>query len=411
MRPAMLAIRSERERTWPRILCGALRPMTGAIPLGPQLIEVAGDRIRSVRPATDADRGAPDVLDLAACTVVPGLIDAHTHLDFDVLAGNEGAQAAVDDATLLLRMVDRAAETLRHGVTAVRLLGSRAFLDIVLRRAVDAGDLPGPRMITATRGLTTSHSVSPNTLTVDGIDAIRRSIRENVARGADLVKIFHSGAIGSGEDATAPFFSFAELQAAVDEAHRYGRTVTAHAYGGVSVDECLEAGVDCIEHGFLMHRAQYDRAAEQGVWIVPTLGVLTAEPGIPELPHWSDEVRGRLLRGREMAWQSVGHLKASGVRFALGTDAIHGRVDLEALYGVKGGLSNLEALEAVTVSAAEVSGLRGEAGVIAPGAFADLVALGGDPLDDIAALQDVRAVVKGGAVALANTPLAPTAAS
>jgi imidazolonepropionase-like amidohydrolase len=376
--------------------------MDGTTPRGPQLVSLNGDRIGAIRPAAPGDRDLPDLLDLSHLTVVPGLLDAHTHLDFDVLAGNEAQQAAVDDPTLLLRMIDRGAANLRRGVTAVRLVGSRDFLDIALRRAFDAGDLPGPRMVTATRGITSSHSGGANSATADGADAIRRVIRENIRRGADLIKLFHGGVIGSGEDPCAPLFSEVELAAAVDEAHRHGRAVAVHAYGGRCVDECLVAGVDHIEHGLLMTAEQYDRAAERGTWIVPTLGVFVTEPGLPELPHWPAWIRERLLRAREASWRSVALLKASGARFALTTDAIHGEVAKEAIYGASAGLSNQEALAAVTSSAAALCGLAGKAGVVAPGAWADLLAIEGDPLEDLESLRRVRAVLKGGRLVVAS---------
>lgn len=386
------------------VLCGSLLPMNGSRPEGPQLLELAGGSVVAVRPARPEDRHQPHLLDLSSLTVVPGLIDAHTHLDFDVLASNEAAQAAVDDATLLLRMIDRGAVNLRRGVTAVRLVGSRNFLDIALRRAFDSGDLPGPRIVTATRGITSALSPSANNEAVDSPWAIRRVVRENIRRGADLIKIFHSGHIGGGEDSTAPLFSLEELAAAVDEAHRYGRAITAHAYGGQSVDECLATGVDHIEHGLLMTADQYARAAERGTWIIPTLGVFTTEPGIPELPHWSAPIRERLLKGREASWRSVALLKASGARFALGTDAIHGAAIEEARFAASAGLTNEEALAAITVSAAELCGLGGRAGVVAPGAYADLVAVAGNPLQDLRTLQRARVVLKGGRVVWSERP-------
>lgn len=393
----MLTIDDGNGRAPRRILCGKLLTMTSAPAEGPQLIELDGDKIVRVRPLGDDKAGEGD-LDLLRYTVLPGLIDAHTHLCFDVLAGNEPQQAAVSDSELLLRMVNRAAVNLKHGVTGVRLVGSRNFSDVALRKDIESGALPGPRIVTATRGINSSLTPFPNNPTVDGSEMMRRVIRENIHRGADLIKIFHSGSVGSGADSCAPIFSYAELCAAVDEAHRYGRTITAHAYGRLSVDECIEAGIDCIEHGFFMSPEQYARAAEKGIWIVPTLGVMTTEPGIPDMPHWSDFIRGRLMEARDATWKSIGLLKASGVKFALATDAIHGGVAKEAIMGGQGGLTNLEALTSITSAAADVSGWQGKAGVVVPGAWADILAVEGDPLEDLAALENVRAVVKGGRV-------------
>lgn len=382
--------------------------MDDAAPAGPQVVEISDGRVTAVRGVDDSlDRAAPGLLDLAAFTVMPGLVDAHTHLDFDVLAGNELQQAQADDIALALRMANRGKLNLECGVTALRLVGSRNFIDLAIRRSFDSGEAPGPRIVTSTRGLTSSLGAHPNNLTVDGPFAIRRAIRENISRGADLIKVFHSGVIGGGEDACAPLFTREELAAAVDESHRYGRPVAAHAYGGVSVDECIDLGVDVIEHGVFMTPEQYGRAAERGTWIVPTLGVFTTEPGIAELPNWPSWIRERILKGREAAWASLAKLKKSGARFALSTDAIHGEIAQEAIFAASAGLSNREALRAITASGGEVCGLAGEVGVIKPGAYADLVAVEGNPLEDLRTLKNIRVVVKNGSVMRA-TGLAPT---
>jgi len=388
-----------------KILCGAVLTMTGEPPKGPQVIEIAGGRIAAVRPADGSlDRRDPELVDLSDLTVLPGMVDAHTHLDFDVLAGSELQQAQIDDVGLALRMANRGAVNVKRGITTVRLVGSRNFMDLRMREAFDRGELLGPRIVTSTRGITSSLGSHPNNLTADGPDAIRRAIRENIAKGADLIKIFHSGVIGGGEDSCAPLFTREELGAAVDEAHRYNRPVAAHAYGGRSVDECLDLGVDVIEHGVFMTPEQYARAAERGTWIVPTLGVFVTEPGIAELPHWPDWIRQRILKGRQASWESVAKLKASGARYALSTDAIHGELAMEAIFAARAGLTNAEALKAVTVWGGELCGFAGKVGVIAPGAFADLFAVSGDPLKDLEALRDVRFSMKDGRIAHWTAP-------
>ena len=187
-----------------------------------------------------------------------------------------------------------------------------------------------------------------------------------------------------------------ELSACVEESHRFGLEVTAHAYGGLSVDQCLEAGVDCIEHGFFMSARQYARGAELGRRVVPTLGVFLAEPGIPELRHWSPTIRERLLRAREATWKSIALLKASGMNFALSTDANHGGLAYEGVYAAMGGMTNEEALAGLTVYGGRLCGKPDEIGVLKPGAYADILAVEGDPLQDLAALLEVRCVLKGG---------------
>ncbi|MEO8668738.1 MAG: amidohydrolase family protein [Bauldia sp.] len=380
-----------------KFLCGRVIPMSGARPAGPQVIEVEDERIVSIAAADASARSAAGVEDLSAFTVLPGLVDAHTHLDFDVLPGHELQQAQVDDAELAMRMVNRGIMNLQMGVTTVRLVGSRKFMDLTYRRDVEAGKFPGPRVITATRSIQSSYTgVHPNMLTIDSVDGMRQVIRENALRGADLIKIFHSGFVGVHRDSTVPIMTRAELQACVDESHRLGLAITAHAYGGVSVDECFDAGVDHIEHGFFMSAAQYGRGAELGRWVIPTLGVFLTEPGIPELPHWSPVVRARLLRARDETWKSIALLKASGMNFALSTDANHGGVAWEGVYAAMSGMTNEEALLGLTAHGGRLCGKPDEIGVLKPGAYADFFAIPGDPLADIRAILDVRFVVKGG---------------
>ena len=324
--------------------------MTGQRPEGPQVIEIANDRIVSIRAADESACLAPGIRDLSRFTVLPGLIDSHTHLDFDVLAGLEMQQAAVDDAELAMRMVNRGLVNIQMGVTTVRLVGSRNFIDLTYRRDVEASRLAGPRVVTATRAIQTSLCRRhPNLLTLDSADAMRAAIRENIVRGADLITIFHSGFVGAHRDSTLPVMSPRELSACVEESHRFSLEVTAHAYGGLSVDQCLEAGVDCIEHGFFMSSRQYARGAELRRWVIPTLGVFLAEPGIPELPHWSPTIRERVLRAWEATWKSIGLLKTSGMKFALSTDANHGGLAYEGVYAAMGGMTNEEALAGLTV--------------------------------------------------------------
>jgi imidazolonepropionase-like amidohydrolase len=364
---------------------------------GPQIIEIANDRIVSIRPAEDSARSLSEVRGLSRFTVLPGLVDSHTHLDFDVLAGLETQQATVDDAELAMRMVNRGVVNIQMGVTTVRLVGSRNFIDLTYRRDVESGRFVGPRLVTATRAIQTSLSVRhPNLLTLDSDDGMRAAIRENIVRGADLIKIFHSGFVGVHRDSTLPVMSPQELSACVEESHRFGLEVMAHAYGGIGVDQCLEAGVDCIEHGFFMSSRQYARGTELGRWVVPTLGVFLAEPGIPELPHWSVAVRERLLRAREATWKSIALLKASGMNFSLSTDANHGGVAYEGIYAAMGGMTNEEALAGLTVHGGRLCGKPDEIGILKPGAYADILAVAGDPLQDLDALLEVRCVLKGG---------------
>ena len=377
-----------------RILCGRLHAMSGVRHEGPQIIEIEAGRVTAIGPA---DGSASEVVDLSAFTVLPGMVDAHTHLEFDVLAGNEFQQAEVPDHRIMMRMINRGLANLQMGITTLRLVGARNFLDIDYRREIEAGETLGPRVITSTRSIRSSlFGTRPNTQNHDGEVAIRRAIRENIRAGADMIKIFHSGVLMVHEDSTWPIMSRAELDACVEEASRFGLDVAAHAYGGRSVDECLDAGVQVIEHGFFMTQDQYDRGAALDRWVVPTLGVFLSEPGLAEHDYWAPWQAARQRWAREETWKSIAMLKASGMKYALSTDANHGGLGYEAVFAAMGGMTNAEAIAGVTCHGGALCGRPDEIGVLKPGAFADLFAVEGDPMVDIGTIMNVRHVMKGG---------------
>jgi imidazolonepropionase-like amidohydrolase len=382
------------------ILCGALLTMTDQEPDGPQIIEVEANQVQRVRPARDVDLSVVnDLVDLSRYTVLPGLIDAHTHLEINVMKGNEALQVATSDAALALAAASNGASNLRRGVTTVRLVSEKNFIDLPLRRAFDSGELPGPRIVTATRGLRPSNGHSVTAVTADGVEQVTRIVRENILHGADLIKLFVTGGVATpGTDPVVSCFHKEEIAAAVAVAHLAGRPVCAHAYGGSGVDFCLDAGVDHIEHGIYMEPQQYDRIAELDRWLVGTLGVFLTEPGPAENPSWPAEVREKFLRAREATATTLAQVKRSGVKYALGTDAIHGGVCEEGIFAASAGLSNRASLEAITCNAARLCGLAGRAGVVAPGAWADLIAVEGNPLNDLRALRSVGWIMKDGQV-------------
>lgn len=382
-----------------RVLCGALLTMTDREPDGPQMIEIEDGRITAVRPANGtAGEASDELVDLSRWTVLPGLIDAHTHLGLDLMAGNEVIQAALPEPETSLRAASHGAINLRRGVTTVRLVGEKNFIDLPLRRMIDSGALPGPRIVTATRGVRPSNGHGAIAAVADGVDAVTRVVRENIARGADHIKLFVTGGVATpGTDPVVACLSREEIAAAVAVAHRAGRTICVHAYGGQGVDDCLDVGVDHIEHGIYMEPRQFARIAELDRWLVGTLGVFLTEPGPAEDPSWPPDVREKFLRAREATAGSVARAKEAGVKMALGTDAIHGAVAEEAIFAAASGLTTREALAAITSNAAEVCGLSGKVGVIAPGAWADLIAVEGNPLADLHALRSVPFVMKGGA--------------
>ncbi len=381
-----------------RVLCSKLLTMKDPEPDGPQIVEIEQGRITGIRPGrgmmTDEEA---NTIDLSRWTVLPGLIDSHNHLGLDVMAGNEAFQAAAPDYVLALRAASHGAVNLGRGITTVRLVGEKNFVDVPLRQMFDQGTLPGPRIVTATRGIRPSNGHGATAVVADSVEAVMRVTRENLRQGADHIKLFVTGGVATpGTDPVVACFDRAEIAAAVAVAHRAGKTVCAHAYWGQGVDDCLDVGVDHIEHGIYMDPQQFDRIAELDRWLVGTLGVFLTEPGPAEDPSWPPDVREKFLRAREATAASVSQAKQSGVKLVLGTDAIHGGLAEEAIFAAAAGLSRLEALSAITRNAAEVCDLAGEVGVAAPGAWADLIAVEGDPRDDLRALRSVRRVMKAG---------------
>jgi imidazolonepropionase-like amidohydrolase len=382
-----------------RILCGTLLTMTGDEPEGPQVIEVEGDIIRRVYPVNESGVDLGVTIDLSHSTVMPGLIDAHTHLEMiDILKGDEPAQLSAPDHVLSLRCAANALRNLRHGITTLRLPGTKNFIDVDLRRMFNAGELPGPNLVVAGMGLMSSVSPAVNSINADGVFEVVRAVRRNLAQDVDFIKLFATGPTGpSSYGRGLPFYSSDEIRAAVDVANEFGKPVSAHAYGGVAIDYCLSAGVSHIEHGTLMTSDQYDRLAESGTWLVGTVSVFLAEPGLAELPSMTADQRDRLLWAREEQRKGIKDVVRSGVKFALGTDGIHGPgLAREAQLAASAGLSSRQALESITASAARICGLEPAGGIIQGGARADIIAVAGDPLIDLSVLESPHFVMKDG---------------
>jgi imidazolonepropionase-like amidohydrolase len=367
---------------------------------GPHVIEIEGSRVCGIFPAGEfSEDGPAEHIDWSHLTALPGLIDAHTHLGLDVMAGNEGVQAQVSDTAMVLRAASHGAKNLRHGVTALRLVGERNFLDVPLREMFNSSALPGPKVVTATRGIRPSSGHGALAAVADGVDQMTKVTRENLRNGADLIKLFVTGGVATpGTEPEVSCFSREEVAAAVAVAHQAGKPVCAHAYGGPGVDYCLDEGVDHIEHGIYMSPEQFSRIAELDRWLVGTIGVFLTKPGPAEDPSWPVATREKFLRAREASAESITKAKAAGVKLALGTDAIHGGVAEEAIFAAGLGLTNQEALAAITSSAAELCGLDSTIGSIQVGKTADLIAVEGNPLEDLRVLRSVIAVIKDGQV-------------
>ncbi|MFY9742922.1 MAG: amidohydrolase family protein [Candidatus Sulfotelmatobacter sp.] len=380
--------------------------------LSDQTIIIEDGKIAGMGPSAGmkVPAGAP-MIDLPHATVLPGLIDAHVHLTMDPKFGYEELGISVPRQTLT--GAKNARITLQAGFTTVRNVAADGYSDVALRDAINAGDVPGPRMLVSgpPLGITGGHA-DENLLPFayhaksesicDSPWACRAQVRENIKYGADLIKIMASGGVLSkGDDPQASQFTLEEMKAIVDEAHRLGRKVAAHAHGAQAILWASEAGVDSIEHGSYIDDAGIAEMKKDGTYLVPTLYLgdwMLDNAGLTHLPDFL------LVKAKAVipaARKNIAHAFASGVKVAFGTDAAvypHGLNAHEFAVMVKLGLTPLQAIQASTINAADLLGWSGKVGTLQPGAWGDVIAVDGDPLQDVTILQNVKFVMKGGEV-------------
>ena len=399
-----------------RIRAGRLVDVVAGEVVRDRVISVLGDRIDAVEPYVDQ----PIDLDLSNRTVLPGLIDCHAHLVGEIEGGHGYAELVQrTGAQEALSGVRNARDTIAAGFTSVRDVGTfRAFVDVALRDAIEAGDVLGPRMLCAGAYVTSSSgggdvtglapdvdAVLPRDLrfgVANTADEVRKVVREILHGGADFIKVIATGAVlTEGTVPSAPEFSEAEIRAAVEEAAPYGAHVAAHAHGAEGIKRAVRAGVRSIEHGSLMDDEAIALMAEHGTYLVADIwmGDWTIEQG--EREGWSPNVMRKLRETTDVQRESFAKALAAGVRIAFGTDSgtyPHGMNARQFPTMVEHGMTPMEALRSATVVAAELMGWRDRVGAIEPGLFADLVAVEGDVLDDLGRLSDIAVVVKGGRV-------------
>jgi imidazolonepropionase-like amidohydrolase len=373
---------------------------------------VEGDRIVWVGAHARAPRsaGRAEEVDGRERTLTPGLIDCHVHLCLD--GGADFAREVREMASVAaaaVKAVRNAMRTLEHGVTTVRDLGGRGDAAIQVGKAIDAGIVSGPRVLAAGQALTITGGHGHNlgiAREVDGPDAVRRAVREEIRAGATAIKLIATGGVltpGIRADFTA--FTPEELEAAVGEAHTWGRVVGAHAIGPAGIVQAILAGVDSIEHGSMLSTEGARLMKERGTFHVPTISAIRGMVEHPdEAPAYAVE-KARSLA--EAAQEAFRRSIRAGVPIACGTDAgtpfnPHGNTPVEVVRMVEWGLSPLRALRAATSSAAELLRLPG-VGTIREGAAADLCLYRGDPVQDIGAILTPVLVMKAGEV-VARTP-------
>jgi imidazolonepropionase-like amidohydrolase len=400
------------------IRAGTLLDGRSDAPRRDQVIVVSGRRIESVGPAAgfEAPEGARTI-DLSQATVLPGLIDAHTHL---FLQGQEASEGGYDGQLLKRGIAYRAARAtvaarraLEQGFTSVRDVETEGagYGDVGLKQAIEEGHVPGPRVFASTLGISSTGgyalegyapevAVPKGVQIVDGPVEARKAARQQLENGADWIKVYmthRSWVDDRGALVSQPTLTVEELKAIVDEAHGWGKKVACHAYNGPGLRRALDGGCDSIEHGLDLDDAAVAQMAKQGTWYCPTVAVYYYGWRAEDTPE------GRKDRKRvEVHGPSFQRAMKAGVKIAFGTDAggFPWTEPMAQEFGrmVELGMSPLAAIRSATRDAAEMLGMEGQLGVIAPGAYADIVAVRGDPLKDVGELGRVAFVMKDGAV-------------
>jgi len=398
------------------IKAGKLIDVTSGKILENQMVLVENDRIKNV----SSDLVIPDeatVYDLSDSVILPGLIDCHVHVDSEASGDHYRTmfkRSFVDSAIIAHIYAKR---TLDAGFTSVRSLGSKGFVDIALRNAINRGDVPGPRIQAAGFYISSTGShgdlvgfspwlteTVPGEMTgiADGVDEVRKKVRYLVKYGADVIKFGASAGVLSGEESVgAPQYSQEEMNAIVDEAHMWEKKACAHAHGTEAIKMAIRAGVDSVEHGSMIDDEGISMMLEKGTYLVADIYnddyILSeySKMGAPPQIIEKEKIVGRIQR------ENFKKAVTAGVKAAFGTDAgvyPHGWNGKQFVKMVKWGLTPMQAIQAATVNAADLLGWTDSTGSVTEGKFADIIAVKTNPLDDISVLENVSFVMKGGTV-------------
>jgi imidazolonepropionase-like amidohydrolase len=375
---------------------------------------IEGEQIKEVGPASDVQAHAPKgirVIDLGGATVLPGLIDCHTHIMARIPEGRDGYVLNLATKSQAFRALEGAYDariTLQAGYTTIRDVESEGseYADVALRDAISQGLAEGPRMQVATRAIAAVGQYNPFGVSPDltdfptgaqmvsGVEEARRAVREQIGHGADLIKVY--------ADWDYPTLTVEEMRVIVEEAHKQKLKVAAHATTPEGIRNALIAGVDSIEHGHGADREDLEMMKAKGTFLVPTVGVIDAMLERTKNDPMTPERRARREARLQGIQEAIQTAKSLGVKIAAGFDAAsaeeQGKNATELAAMTKRGLTPLQAIQAATLNAAELLNWQDKVGALEAGHYGDLIAVNGDPLADITVLQHVKFVMKGGVV-------------
>ncbi|MBC7365656.1 MAG: amidohydrolase family protein [Undibacterium sp.] len=379
---------------------------------------IDGDRITAITPGYTAPAAGDTVIELKNATVTPGWIDCHVHLDQQNSATSYAERGTLNPGDFALRAAYYGRKTLLAGFTTVRVLGDNTGSSIALRKAIAAGQIDGPRIITAGKSIATTggHADLTNGLSrelmrdpgplegvINGADEARKAVRQRYKEGSDCIKITATGGVLSlAVNGQNPQFTPEELRAIIETAHEYGLKVAAHAHGTEGMKRAVEAGVDSVEHGTYMTDEVIALMKQHGTYYVPTIyaGRFVADKAKID-GYFPAVVRPKAAAIGPLIQATFQHAYESGVKIAFGTDmgvGPHGDNAREFLYMTEAGMPPMVAFKSATIEAAKLLGVEKDTGTLEPGKFADLVALPGDPLADMTLVLTPSFVMKAGIV-------------
>lgn len=363
------------------------------IPIPDRSIIIENDRISEIISSEELDPAKYGVIkELPGTTVMPGLIDSHTHLSMDPTLPDylDHMNDPVDELTQ--RAVEMMKKDILSGVTTCRCLGDKEFLDIFCKKEIEENRMTGPRLLVAGKGIRAVSGHGFVGYPFDGLENLKKAVRDNYSNGADLIKFYITGTLKNNTEIQS-YFNREEIECIIHEAHHFGLKATAHCVGGIGLDWALEAGLDSVEHLYQIDNSQIKKLGNSTTWPVLTPSPILLDERVHHLP---DNLIPGHFRERPEIKSRMMALIASGIPFAVGSDGLHGELSKEIRYLIEMGADTLTALQAATINGARVSGLEVLTGSLESGKKADIICVDGNPFEDINALEKVTGVMKEG---------------